>query len=54
MKVDAWTDYEGWEYDDAMTAFVDLCKEILERNGFSWEDPQKEIVTQEYNDCVQR
>ena len=41
MMYDAWLGYEGWGYDESITEFVDLCKQVLERNGFSWEDPQK-------------
>ena len=49
----AWTEYKGWSAEDAMTEFVDTCKNILEKNGYSWEDPRKEIMTAAYEKCIE-
>ena len=38
---DAWSNYEGWGYDEAIIEYMNTCKTILERNGISTEDPQK-------------
>ena len=52
MKYDAWTDYKGWSPDQAWSEFLKTCKSILDKNGFSWEDPRKTPVTQAYEACV--
>lgn len=53
MMYDYWIELDGMPREEARRIYLEKARPIVERNGFQWENPQKEIIDREYNKCVE-
>jgi len=53
LKWNAWDGKRGMDSHEARVEFIAGSRVVLTDNGESWEHPDKAIMNQEYNECVE-
>ena len=51
-KYDKWASYKGWTREEAMKEFINVSTTILQRHGYSTEDPRETQMMKSYELCV--
>ena len=54
VEYDAWAAAEGMPIDEACEFFLGLAEPMLNNAGIPTEDPEREAIVAEYEDCIAR